>query len=286
MSCCWAVDCRRRPSTPKHYLARPLSHPNQGEALDAIIAHVQREGAGPGAQQLAKEQFLTICHLVSAALEAAQTSDALWVEPQLPASAAHKRRHPTLREIVGSRMAEAAEQQVEEAEARTPSPDKPRQPGADSRDRSSKENEAANVQPAQAQAGGPLGKGAVAMAQQPAHSAPAGGSRQASPGKPAGQPAAAVLGVRNSASEQSAGAAGAGTSGVADITDFERKLQVGIRGQSGAGGCKACCRGASRRCSKMDAYVSIACLPEGLSRSIQTMCPQQLHAPAASPRRS
>lgn len=243
---------------------------------------MQREGAGPGAQQLAKEQFLTICHLVSAALEAAQTSDALWVEPQLPASAAHKRRHPTLREIVGSRMAEAAEQQLEEAEARTPSPDKPRHPGADSRDCGSKENETANVQPQQPPAGGPLGEGAAAIAQQPAHRAPAGGSRQASPGKPAGGPAVAVLGMRNVASEPSAGAASAGASGVADITDFERKLQVGMCGTEW--GRRACLlpQTAGRLSGVLGRYSDEA----QVSTKLYQTPPQQLHAPAASPCRT
>lgn len=67
----------------------------QEHAFEAILQHVQ--GPSP-ADKLSKHEFLAITHLVSCTLEAAQNSDALWFEPEVPAPSTNKKRHPTVQE--------------------------------------------------------------------------------------------------------------------------------------------------------------------------------------------
>lgn len=164
----------------------------QGEAFDAILERV----SGPSAQ-LDKGQFLAITHLVHTTLEAAQNSDALWVEPEpAPGPTGKKKRHPTVEEVLGSRLVEAASSAVslEDGEGCDPG-----MPSVDS-----KENRhvAANkAGPENSRVATPRDE-----QQQPGRQpATVPSSRRQSPRLP--QP-------------------GSGDPGAADVTDFERKLQV------------------------------------------------------------
>jgi hypothetical protein len=174
----------------------------QGDAFDAILERVQRGGP---TDRLSKEQFLTITHLVSCTLAAAQNSDALWEDPEEPPPTAHKKRHPTVQECLGSRLTVAAEggrssslSEVSEASQHTPIG--PMRTRAHS---SSKENmgSSANTGPMDGQLQRPSPR------------------KQPSPTR---RPAV-VLGARE------AGSLEPRPPGVADVdvSDFELKLQVG-----------------------------------------------------------
>ncbi|GAB4822703.1 hypothetical protein N2152v2_009749 [Parachlorella kessleri] len=78
----------------------------QDEAVDTILASVQQ---GSPADHLSREQFLTLTHLVSCTLAAAQTSEALWADPVEPTPSTHKKRHPTVQECLGDRLTAALE---------------------------------------------------------------------------------------------------------------------------------------------------------------------------------